>query len=205
MNRTVSAFLRTSVSLLVVLWLASCLSACAKAPFVWAENIPAERAKPAEDRKDIQPGDVVQVTVVGQIQLSGQHVVGADGTVAIPNVGAVPVAGSSVSVAEKNLVKEISRILERPTVSLVVITRSIEVTILGEVGSPGKVLLKSGDGVASALALAGGINEFGNKNGIYLVRSTEPLRIRFRLKDLLRGGDSARSFALRDGDLLVIE
>ena len=77
--------------------------------------------------------------------------------------------------------------------------------MLGEVRSPGKYQLKSGDGVATAIAISGGITEFGNDNSVYLVREDEPMRIRFRMKDLVRGGKSARAFALRDGDLLVVE
>jgi protein involved in polysaccharide export with SLBB domain len=181
------------------------LSACAKAPFTWASDIPAERAQPAPERKTIESGDVILVTVLAQETLSGQHVIGVDGTIAIPNIGTIAVAGQPVKTAEATIKQKLTTILNEPVVSIVVISRTIEVSILGEVGTPGKYLLKTGDGVANALALAGGLNDFGDEDSVYLVRSTEPLRVRFRLQDLVRGGNSARAFALRDGDLLVVE
>lgn len=152
-----------------------------------------------------EAGDGLVVTVSGEQALTGPHVVGIDGTIAIPNVGAVRIAGLTTKGAENAVKQGLSRILAEPRVSIVVISRSIEISVLGEVTSRGKYLLKAGDGVASALALAGGVTEFANKNRIFLIRASEPLRIRFRMKDLLRGGSSAESFALRDGDLLVVE
>jgi protein involved in polysaccharide export with SLBB domain len=178
---------------------------CARAPYVWAKDIPAERAKPDARARPIQPGDTIAVTVTGQERLSIQHVVGSDGTIALPDVGTVSIGGQTVSAAEAAVTKRLTAILAAPKVSVVLLTRSIEVTLLGEVRTPGKYNLKVGDGVASALALGGGLTEFADEDAVFLIRSTERYRIRFRMDDLVRGGDSARAFALRDGDLLVVE
>lgn len=180
-------------------------SACSKAPYVWAKDIPAERARPANERTTIAASDVVAVTVIGHPELSVQYTVGADGTIAMPDLGSVSVRGLTVEKAQKSLENRLKRILAEPRVSVTILLKSIEITVMGEVNRTGKFTLKSGDGVAAALALAGGIGEFGNENQIYLVRDTEPLRIRFRLDDLTRGGESARAFALKDGDLIVVE
>jgi polysaccharide export outer membrane protein len=181
------------------------LVACAPPPFTWAAEIPAERAKPPTERLRIRQGDVVSINVTGHLQLSGTHTVGSDGGIVLPNIGTVSIGGQAISEAEAELRKRLSLILKNPQVSLTVVNRNIEVTIMGEVARTGKFQLKFGDGVATALALAGGITEFGSENAIFLIRSTEPVRIRFRLKDLLKGGDNERKFSLRDGDLLVVE
>lgn len=204
-SRSHQQFLKRILAVALLSVSLTALNGCAKTPYTWASDIPAERAQPAPERKTIESGDVILVTVLAQDTLSGQHVIGADGTIALPNVGTVAVAGQSVKNAEAAIKQRLTSILNEPVVSIVVVTRTIEVSILGEVSTPGKYQLRPGDGVASALAVAGGLNEFGDENSVYLVRSGEPLRIRFRLKDLVRGGDSARSFALRDGDLLVVE
>jgi polysaccharide export outer membrane protein len=142
---------------------------------------------------------------MGHPELSAVHPVGADGMIALPNVGAISIGSESVAKAEAKLTRRLSTVLKDPQVSLVVVSRSIEVTILGEVSRTGKFQLKSGDGVAAALAMAGGITPYGNENAVFLIRASEPLRIRFRMDDLLRGADSASAFTLRDGDLLVVE
>lgn len=178
--------------------------ACTTANYVWASQIPIDRAQPAPESKLIGRGDVISISVVGQAALSTSQPVGSDGSVVIPDVGAVSVGGLTTDQAEKAIEGRLSSMFKSPKVSLLVVTRFIEVSLLGEVQNPGKYAVQSGDGVANAIALAGGLTEFGSPNEIYLVRSGEPLRIRFRMKDLLKGGDSARRFALRDGDILVV-
>ena len=179
--------------------------ACSSNKYIWASEVPAERARPDVDSVQIRRGDVLSVQVVGQPNLSGQQPVGADGTISLMDVGGVTVAGLTAQQAQELIQKKLSAIFQSPRVSVVLMTRYIEVTILGEVRSPGKFLVQAGDGVANAIAMAGGITEFGNESGIYLVRATEPVRIRFRMRDLLRGGSSAVAFALRDGDILFVE
>jgi protein involved in polysaccharide export with SLBB domain len=143
--------------------------------------------------------------VVGQATLSGVQTVGADGTILITDVGTVVLGGATVQEAAARIEQRFANILQSPQVSVIVVTRMIEVTLLGEVRTPGKYPLQSGDGVASAIALAGGLTEYANSSAIYLVRQGEPLRIRFRMRDLLKGGESARAFALRDGDILLVD
>lgn len=181
------------------------LSGCSKTPYVWAESIPADRAAPAEDRQKIAAGDSVSIVVKGHPDFSGPQTVGSDGNVILANIGSVGIGGLAPKEAASTISSRLSRLIDSPSVSVSVLSRSVSVTVLGEVNTPGKYVLKSGDGVAAAIALAGGLTEFAKRNSIYLIRSNEPTRIRFRMKDLLRGGNSARAFALRDGDLLTVE
>lgn len=181
------------------------VGACSPAGYVWADQIPDERARPAPDSKVIGRGDVIAISVVGHPELNATQPVGADGSVVLPNVGAIPVGGLTTAQAEALTSQRLANILTAPKVSLLIVTRFIQVSLLGEVRSPGKYAAQSGDGVADAIALAGGLTEFAKSSEIYLVRAGEPLRIRFRLSELLSGGNSARKFALRDGDILVVK
>ena len=178
---------------------------CSSTPYIWASEVPVERARPVADVKKLGRGDVVALSVVGQSTLSTNFTIGADGTIALPDVGAVNVAGLTAQQASATIEAKLSGILQNPKVSLIVVTRFIEVSLLGEVKNPGKFSVQSGDGIANALALAGGLTEFANESAIYLIRGDEPLRIRFRLDDLLKNGNNARSFSLRDGDILLVE
>lgn len=178
---------------------------CSPIPYVWAKDIPKERARVAPTAETLGRGDVVAISIMGQANLSGNQTVGSDGTVIVPDVGSVTVTDLTVQQAAAKIEERLSEILKAPRVSVVVVARFLEVSILGEVEAPGKYKVEAGDGVANAIAVAGGLTEFANLSGIYLVRSGEPLRIRFKMKDLLRGGDSARSFAIRDGDIIIVE
>jgi len=181
------------------------MTACGGPQYIWARDVPPERALPRTETEHIRVGDTLVVTVSGQPQLSGNFSVGIDGTITVPDVGAVRLVGSKPSEAARILTTSIGTIIQAPRVAVVVAQRRVQVAILGEVRVPGKYLLAAGDGVVEAIASAGGLGEFANGNAIYLVREDEPVRIRFRMKDLLEGGDSARSFVLRDGDLIVVE
>jgi len=148
---------------------------------------------------------VVNITVLGQASLSSIATVNADGTVNLPNVGAVMIAGQTQAEAATTIERSLANILQQPRVSVTVVSRMIQVSLLGEVRNPVKYLVQSGDGIATVLAQAGGLTEFAGKSSIYLVRESEPRRIRFRFDDLLSGGNSARAFILLDGDILLVK
>lgn len=191
--------------LVLVLLLPLLLCGCSKAPYVWASEVPAERARPETLSETINLGDTIGVSVAGQPQLSGQLVVAADGTVSLPEAGAVSVVNLTAAQAATALSGALQRLIQTPQVSVALTLQRIDVSVLGEVRAPGQYQLNTGDGVVALIARAGGLGEFANGDAIYLVRSSEPKRIRFRMRDLLRGGSSATAFALRDGDLIIVE
>jgi len=191
--------------LLVAISLSLVQAGCGGPSYIWAKDVPKERALPPAEDERIRVGDGLVVTVSGQAQLSGTFPVGADGAITLPDIGAVKVAGLPPAEAGRTLTTRIATIIQTPRVSVMVAQRRVQVAILGEVQTPGKYQLAAGDGIVEAVASAGGLGEFANGNAIYLVRADEPVRIRFRMKDLLQGGASARSFTLRDGDLIVVE
>lgn len=192
----------------VVFEIVLCLTgtlACSSTPYVWADEVPVERARPQVKKTGVGRGDVVNITVLGQASLSSIATVNADGTVNLPNVGAVMIAGQTQAEAATTIERSLANILQQPRVSVTVVSRMIQVSLLGEVRNPGKYLVQSGDGIATVLAQAGGLTEFAGKSSIYLVRESEPRRIRFRFDDLLSGGNSARAFILLDGDILLVK
>jgi polysaccharide biosynthesis/export protein len=191
--------------LALAVWFLALAVGCGGPSYIWAKDVPPARAMPQVADERIRVGDGLAISVSGQPQLSGAFTVGLDGTIAIPDVGAVRVAGLRPHDATRMLTASIATIIQAPRVSVVVAQRRVQVAVLGEVQAPGKYLLAAGDGIVEAVATAGGLGEFANGNAIYLVRADEPVRIRFRMKDLLRGGLSARSFTLRDGDLIIVE
>ena len=93
-------------------------------------------------------------------------------------------------------------------------TRPLQVSVLGEVAKPGTYKLTPGTDVLTALALAGGITPFAQRDGIYIVRrvsvtatpgAQRAMRIRFRYQALTRGDAPAAGFQVQDADVLVVE
>jgi polysaccharide export outer membrane protein len=61
-------------------------------------------------------------------------------------------------------------------------------------------------GVAQALAAAGGLTDYANRDRIFVVRSSgNPSRVRFTFNDLASGEATATRFTLRKGDVVVVE
>lgn len=174
-------------------------------PFVWASSLPAEKASPKPTDEPLHRGDTVAVVVEAQEPLNVTPTVTSDGYLVLPLVGAVPAEGRIPAELGAELTKLYARTIAEPRVSVIVVARRIEVAVIGEVENTGKFVLDSRDGIVSAIAAAGGLTEFADADSIYVVRATQPERIRFRMSDLVRGGDSATSFRLRDGDLVVVE
>ena len=104
-------------------------------------------------------GSLVQMDVYGIPEMSAQLRVDAHGNVTIPLIGAVPVAGDTVVQAQDAIDKEFAdrEILKDPQVILNVLQFSARnISVLGEVQSPGRIQLLSPEPLCDVLALAGG-------------------------------------------------
>ena len=84
---------------------------------------------------------------------------------------------------------------------------AIRVNVVGEVKTPGSYELTRGRGLIPALAAAGWLTEFADRDRIFVLRS-EPggsQRIRFRARELTAAEPHASGFRLQDGDVVVVD
>jgi polysaccharide export outer membrane protein len=83
------------------------------------------------------------------------------------------------------------------------------VAVIGEVVRPGSYPLDAGAGVLQALATAGGMTSFANKDGIVVIRQKADgsgvQRIGFTYSSLTQQQGRAATFRLRGGDVVVVE
>ena len=101
-------------------------------------------------------GDKVQVTVFGEKELSGPLMVDSGGSVALPLIGSVAVAGVTPGgAAERIRARYADGYLKQPQVSVVLVDFR-PFYILGEVNKPGAYPYAEGLTVEQAVALAGG-------------------------------------------------
>src|SRR2546430_1787600 len=135
-------------------------------------------------------GDTVEVVLAGRVEVARQvAMVSADGNIAVPPIGAVPVAGLTVLEAQTRmteLAKPLFRYLDL-TVSLIG-TRSFEVTVSGEVQRPGTLVLSATERVHQVILLAGGVTPRGSLRNIVLSRGGRA-QARVDLLRLLLSGD----------------
>lgn len=185
--------------------LISTASACSSArSYVWVDDYVAKGLAAAP--RLIRPGDRIHLLVRGQEQLSAEADVRPDGEVVVPVVGSVSAASKSPTELANAIAARLNGIVNAPVVTVVVERRRTAVTLLGEVRAPGRYELDSRDGVADALARAGGLTPFADGDLVFVIRRDPHLaRIRLRYDDLTGAEKVTLGFELRDGDIVVVE
>lgn len=117
----------------------------------------------------VSAGDILGVTVLGENDLSGSYPVTQDGTLALPLIGEVDVAGNSIQETTQTITMRLQDgFLVNPQVS-VAVENLKPVYILGEVSIPSSYDYVTSLNITQAIALAGGHTHRANKN-IYQVK-----------------------------------
>lgn len=157
----------------------------------------------------IRPGDVLNVRVFQQDNMSARARVRSDGKISLPFLNDVTAAGFTPPVLGAQLQTRLKDFINNPvvTVSLEEV-RQLSVSVLGEVPRPGIYQMEVGAGVLQALAAAGGFTTFAYRD-IYVIRpmplGEKPLRIRFDYEKVSRGDGKGAVFILRSGDSVIVE
>jgi polysaccharide export outer membrane protein len=169
---------------------------------------------PTQQRGDaafvIAPGDVLGIRIAGQDALSSRALVRTDGKISLPLVNDQLAAGLTPATLALLLDAQFKTFVNNPGVTVLVEERHPDlIAVVGRVTTPGTFQIRSGTGVLQAIALAGGITPFAQRDRIFVLRRESdgrpPLRIRFRYQALLAAEPRSAGFYLRDADVLVVE
>ena len=135
-----------------------------------------------ESKYTLGVGDRFRLNVYNEPTVSGlEFGVGADGTVSLPLVGPVPVAGKTIHDAELAIAaKYADGYLANPKVN-VDITAYRPFYILGEVKLPGEYPFANGLTVLSAVAKAGGFTYRANQTRVFIRHSSEGAEHEYRI------------------------
>ena len=192
------------------LMLLLCASACkTTGEYVSVDDLPAAPS-PTEREYVIQPGDTISVRVWGQDNLSARGKVRPDGKISVPFVNDVQAAGSTPEALAKKIQTGLKDFLVNPVVTVTLDEpRPLQVSVLGEVARPGTFVLDQSAGVLQAIAMAGGMTPFANRDSIMVIRQQadgrSPKRIRFTYSGLTQLQGRAATFRLLGGDVVVVE
>lgn len=179
-------------------------AACGKplGQFIWVDEFTAT----ALPEYLIQPGDILTIKVYKEDALSGKVKVRLDGRISLPLLDDVPAADRTTTALARDLEVRLRPLVNKPTVSVLLEeTRPRQFSVVGEVARPGTYTLEQGLGVLQALANAGGLNEFANRDRVFVLRQGMAERIRFTYETLARGEGKGSTFLLQPGDVIVVE
>jgi protein involved in polysaccharide export with SLBB domain len=162
----------------------------------------------SEPDEQLGVGDVFEVRVVGEPDLSGPFQIAADGSVYYPYVGRIPAVGRTSGEIQQLISAKLieNRILIRPQISIFVREwNSRKVSVLGQVNKPGSVAYFPRMTIVDAIAAAGGFTGIAAKNSVTLRREVQG-RVNsqsYPVADISEG--RARNVLLQPGDVLVVE
>jgi polysaccharide export outer membrane protein len=158
------------------------------------------------------PGDEVEIGVWRNPELGGKYVVGTNGEIFIPMVGAVQTEGVGVTVIRERITDSLREYLKDPQVTLTVSNyRSRRIFVLGEVQRPGIFSLGNQNlSLVDAVSLAGGLTLDGRGKQIFRVpatgRGTDAAGAveTYDIMRLLREGDPSQNPRLANGDIIYV-
>ncbi|MBQ7510153.1 MAG: SLBB domain-containing protein [Prevotella sp.] len=150
------------------------------------------------------PGDVVNIDIWGAAQESVSVTISPDGTITVPDVGVVRLGGLSVSQAKARLKAEIGPRYQDSKIELTLgQTRTITVSVIGEVKVPATYTLSAFSTVFNALYMAGGPNDIGTLRNIKVYRKGNLLS-NIDVYDFLLNGKLTGDVRLQDNDVITV-
>jgi polysaccharide biosynthesis/export protein len=163
------------------------------------------------------PGDQLLLNMYGQADLFGgpgtPSTVLVDGTISLPFVGRVPVAGRTVKEVEVIVTDLYRKYFKRPYITVVLAKpRQLTLAVSGEVAKPGTYPFTGVDQiptVSQLLKLSGGVTPSADLRNVQIRRSKFGApgmyeNISVNLMKLIQEGDISQDIRMRDGDIVFV-
>ncbi|RPI60764.1 MAG: hypothetical protein EHM50_06820 [Lysobacterales bacterium] len=177
----------------------------------WATALAAQPAAQSDTgaivRYEVQPSDVLQVSVWREPELTQQVLVRPDGAFSFPLAGDISAVGKTVEELRLELVERLGRYIPDLVVTVTVLEiRGNKIYVIGQVNQPGEFIVNPRVDVMQALSLAGGTTAFASPNAIFVLRrdNGQQRRLPFNFDAVLRGRDLEQNVLLRTGDVVVV-
>ena len=155
----------------------------------------------------VGPGDILDIAVWKNQDLSKQLPVLPDGKISFPLIGEVVAAGKSISQISEELKNKLSQYIPEPVLSVSVRqVNSLLIYVIGKVNNPGMFALNTNVNALQALAMAKGMNTFAKKDEIKIFRQKDGKTVIFDFDydDVSEGKNLDQNIQLERGDIIVV-
>ncbi len=151
-------------------------------------------------------GDLLEVRVYQEPDLSGAYRLSPEGTIDYPLCGKVSLTGMTSSQAADALTSCLKNgFLKNPQVSVLIREyNSKKIFVFGEVQKPGTFPYDENMNVIQAITLAGGFTKVAAKNNVQVTRlvDAQEKKIRVPVEDI--GVGREKNFPLQPGDIVFV-
>lgn len=161
----------------------------------------------ASEDTTLGAGDVFDVRVFGETDLTGSYRVAQDGTMDFPLVGRIRVVGLEPTVVAEHVASALrdGRFLVAPQVSVFVREyNSKRVSVMGAVSHPGSFPMSSGLTVIQVIGTAGGFTAIANRNATVVTRRTGGHLQRYAVPAARIVEGQTDDFPLEAGDIVYV-
>ena len=150
------------------------------------------------------PGDEVNIDISGASQESITETISPDGYVTVEDIGIIQLGGLSVNQAKAKLRSVLGPRYQGSHIELTVgQTRTITISVIGEVNMPGTYTMSAFATVYNALYMAGGPNEIGTLRNVKVYRNGRLLS-NVDVYDFLLNGKLTGDVRLQDNDIVTV-
>lgn len=181
------------------------VSACETSSGISSDQCPTPPV--IEEQYTIGPGDVLQVVVWRNQELSTEVPVRPDGKISTPLVDDMVASGKTPSQLSADMEAVLGEFLRTPEVSVMVTQQGAanQIQVVGEVNAPQALSYREGLRVLDVIVAVGGLAEFAAGNRARVVRPTATGQVdcRVKVKDLV-DGDLSQNILVFPGDVIII-
>ncbi len=170
---------------------------------------PAVTAEGVSNDYIIGPGDMLQVFVWRNPELTASVPVRPDGKISTPLVEDMVAVGKSPSKLARDVEKVLADYVRSPQVNVIVTQPASaysQVKVIGQVTKPGALPYREGMTVLDAILSSGGLAQFaaGNRARIVRTENGKQVEIKVKIDALVNKGDMTQNKSLRPGDVLLV-
>lgn len=152
----------------------------------------------------LDSGDVLKIQLTGQKESVDNFELGGDGSIYLPDIGKLVLAGLSLNDASQIIKTNVKKtyIGTEAFISLKEL-RDVNILVSGNAANPGLYTLTGNSNILHAISIAGGINEYGSYREINLLRNNKIIES-LDIYDLLITGSYNIKKRLRSGDVIFV-
>lgn len=194
----------------------SCLRKCAPAILLsvvlagCASYPPAPKQVGSDDYNYIiGPGDMLNIVVWRNPELSMEVPVRPDGKIASPLIEDLPAIGKNPTALGRDIETALGKFIRDPVVTVIVTSfvgpYSEQIRVIGEATKPQILPYRQKMTLLDVMIAVGGMTDFADGNAASILRASEGSKqYAVRLKDLVKRGDVSANVEMAPGDVLII-
>jgi polysaccharide export outer membrane protein len=155
----------------------------------------------------INPGDLLEVSVWKEPDLQREVLVRPDGAFSFPLSGDVVAVGRTVEAIRMELANRLETYIPGLVVTVTVAEiRGNKIFVIGQVNTPGEIVMNPVVDVMQALSIAGGTTPFAQLNNIKILRRQNGQQTihPFRYNDVAKGQNLSQNILLEVGDVVLV-